>query len=158
VIDERPEIHANPKIFWPLAVLGWGIIVYGFVGLVANSSRTHPPTWAVWFFGAAIVHDLLLAPIVLLIGSQIALRAPGRGKAYVQAALIMSGIVVLTSIPVLLGFGRNPNDPSTLPNNYITGLLAVLAVIWTLVALTSLARAESRSQNSKDEQPLQVSR
>jgi FtsH-binding integral membrane protein len=144
-MEERPPIQPTPVVFWPLAILGWAVMVYGVIGLLSNASRTHPPTWAIWFFGAAIVHDLLLAPLVLSIGKLIARRAPRRGKAYVQAALIMSGTVVLASIPVLLGFGRDPNDPSTLPNNYTAGLLAVLAVIWTFVAVKSLARARRQS-------------
>lgn len=111
-------------------------MVFGILGLFHNAARTHPGRWVVWFLGGAIVHDALIAPVLfgiaLLIG-----RIPGPWRAPIQGAAIASGVVALTAYPFIRGFGRRPDNPSVLPNNYASGLLWALA----MAAITAVAFA-----------------
>jgi len=76
-----------------------------------------------------------------LSGSECSCRAPCRDRyrGPVQGALVAGGIVALTALPYVLGFGRSSSNPSALPNNYAAalGILLVLiaAVAAVLVAL-----------------------
>ena len=153
MIERRTPVRANPTVFWPLAIAGWAVIGYGVAGLIRDASSTNPSRWVLWFLGAALVHDLLIAPMVFLIGSVLARRAPKKARALLQAGLIASALVLLSSIPVLLGFGDNPDDPSTLPNDYRAGLLSVLAAIWIIVlAAAILFRSRpGRPQTDREE-------
>jgi hypothetical protein len=80
---------------------------------------------------------------VLLIGRLLAAKAPRKARAFLQAGLIASGLVVLTALPVVFAFGRSPGNPSVLPNNYIAGLASVLALLWSLMALFALSSRRS---------------
>jgi hypothetical protein len=50
----------------------------------------------------------------------------------VRAALIVSGTLVLLTVPLLLGDGRatQPGNTSVLPGDYPVSLAAVLAGVW----------------------------
>lgn len=138
----------NPRVFWPMALTGTAIMGFGVYGLFENSNRTHPDQWVRWFLGAAIAHDFVLAPTVAVAGVLIARRTSDRYRAILQGALIASGIVVLTAYPFVRGYGRRPDNPTVLPNNYAVGLVLVLAVIWVVAA--SLAwRAHRRRFRAK---------
>ena len=51
-----------------LYVLGALTMVGGAVGLVLHLHRTHPVGTAIYYVGGALVHDLVIAPLVILAG------------------------------------------------------------------------------------------
>lgn len=67
-------------------------------------------------------------------------RIPAPVRAPIQGGLIATGIITLMSWPFLRGYGRDPSNPSVLPNNYAVSLLIVLAVVWAVVGLLCLRR------------------
>ncbi|OJF09708.1 hypothetical protein BG844_36175 [Couchioplanes caeruleus subsp. caeruleus] len=85
------------------------------------------------FLGAVIgAHDGVLLPVV--IGAGALLHPIHR---LVRAALLISLCVTLVALPLVLGRGRVPDNPSVLPLPYGQGLLVVLVATWvtTLVLL-----------------------
>ena len=92
-----------------------------------------------------LVHDVFFAPLVVL-GSVLLVRVvPGRVRAPVQWAFIVSGALVAISIPVVRGTGRLANNPSLLPSeHYGARLLAVVAGVWALAALVAVCSALRR--------------
>lgn len=142
----RPEDPAMASgdpggpVFWAGAVVGWGIIAAGVVGLLSQSAQTRPADAARWVIGAAILHDVVVAPVVIGIGVVLTKLAPRRWRAVVQGAFIVSALVSLFSIPFVRGYGRLDNNPSLLPGNYATGLLTVLAVVWATAAAILVIR------------------
>ena len=123
-----------------MLLLGWGLIAFGVGGLIHSSSRTHPDQWVKWFLGSLVAHDLIVAPVVFAIGTALVARIPPPRRAPIQGGLIATGIITLMSWPFLRGYGRNPSNPSVLPNNYAVNLVIVLAVVWAVVGLLSLRR------------------
>ncbi len=70
---------------------------------------------------------------------------PGRARAPVQVAAIVSGALIAVAIPVVGGFGRLANNPSLLPSeHYGTRLLVVLGVVWALAAVAVVVAARRR--------------
>lgn len=130
----EPRI-ASPKIFWPSIAVGWATIGFGVFGLFENSARTHPDQWVRWFLGALVVHDLVVAPAVFAIGVLLARRVPESYRGPIQGALIITGILVLVSFPFVRGYGQRADNPSALPNDYGTGLLVLVAVVWLVTSL-----------------------
>jgi hypothetical protein len=118
-----------------MLVLGWGVMAFGVVSLFHSSSRTHPDQWVRWFLGSLVAHDFIVAPVVFTIGALLVGRIPAPWRAPIQGGLIATGILTLMSWPFLRGYGRDPNDPSVLPNNYAVSLVIVLAVVWAVVGL-----------------------
>lgn len=120
-----------------IALAGLALMGFGAYGLATHLDL---PGWAVWFAGAAIAHDGVLAPAVLAAGlATTRLRPPYRR--IVQAALVTGATVTLVSLPLVLGYGRRADTPSRLPLPYGRNLLIVLAAITALAALAAAAHA-----------------
>ncbi|MEW2634553.1 hypothetical protein AB0903_23665 [Streptomyces sp. NPDC048389] len=89
---------------------------------------------ALWLAGAVLVHDLLVAPLVLGAGLLLALL-PARGL--LRGALITAGSLTAIALPVLLAPGT-PGNPSVLPldypRNWLLSLAGVAAVTGAVLA------------------------
>lgn len=124
---------AGPR-FWISAAVGWTVIGWGVYGIFANSLDTRPANLAKFVVGGALLHDLLVAPVVILAGVLIARAVPARARGPVQAALVISGIVALFAWPLVRAYGLAANNPTSLPHNYGLNLLVVLGVVWAVAA------------------------
>ncbi|MEU5882145.1 hypothetical protein [Spirillospora sp. NPDC047279] len=117
-----------------LHVLGGAFILLGLGGIVAESE---PWPWLVWFAGAAILHDAVLVPAVLLAGALTA-RLPAAGRRPVRVALIVAGALVLVALAMINSTGRRPDNPSILPLAYGRGLAVLLALVAAVTAVRLL--------------------
>ncbi len=66
---------------WPVVVgvvVGAVFAAVGVRSLLGASADTHPSAAAIWVVGLAVAHDLLLVPVVLVIGVALARWAPRR--------------------------------------------------------------------------------
>ena len=144
--EARPD-HRDPPalLFWPAALLGAAVVAYGLLRWAPWDSRSIDlGTYVRWTIGLAVVHDLVFAPIVGLVGYGIARLVPPTYKATVQGAAIVAGTVVLFSIPFVRGWGRNANT-SALPRNYAEGLTIILVLIG-IVTVGLLLRDHRRAK------------
>jgi hypothetical protein len=112
---------------------------------VTNVEGAALASWAKTFAAGLLVHDALFAPLVVA-GSVLLVRVvPGRVRAPVQAAAIVSGALVAISIPVVAGAGRLANNPSLLPSeHYGARLLAALGIVWAIAAVVAIAGLRRR--------------
>lgn len=113
--------------------MGWLVIAYGVWGLFDNSSWTNPEQWIRWFVGSLVVHDFVLAPLTFAVGAMLVSRVPSLRTPF-QAGGIASAIIVLTTWPLVRGYGLRSDNPSALPNDYLAGVVMVLIAVWTVVA------------------------
>lgn len=130
---------AGPR-FWISAAVGWAIIGWGVFGIFSNSVDTRPANLAKFVVGGALLHDLLVAPVLILAGVLIGRAVPTRARGPVQAALVVSGIVALFAWPLVRGYGLAINNPTSLPHNYGRNLLIVLGLVWTAAAAAILLK------------------
>ena len=141
-MNERPPHDASPHdapptagpLFWISAAVGWVIIAVGLRGIFVHDIDTRPRDLARFVVGGALLHDLLVAPLVLLLGVAVARTVRGRARAAVQGALAVSGIVALFSWPLVRAYGLATRNPTSLPHNYTANLLAVLGFVWAVAA------------------------
>lgn len=121
------------------ALIGWG--VYGIAAHVGFAG------WAVWFAGAAVLHDGVLVPLVLVAGAATG-RVPGAYRTIVRAALVAAGCVTAVALPLVLGKGRRAEEPSRLPLPYDRNLAVVLGCVTAAaaaaIAVRMLARRRAR--------------
>lgn len=123
------------RVFWALAAAGWAVALVGLWGLFKDARSTMPPDFARWFLGSAVVHDLLVAPAVFAGAVLVRRVVPKPWLRYVQAGLIVSGIMLLVGLPLLLGLGRNPDNPTIQPGNYAAGVTVILTAVWAAVGV-----------------------
>jgi hypothetical protein len=141
---DRPLASAaRPWWRWLFIAPGLLAVAWGALGVV----REVPVLpWLGWFVGSAVVHDLLLAPVVIGVGALLArfLPAPARGP--VVVGLVVSAVLALVAVLFVLNPG-NPGEPGFLPREYLRNLLlldgaiVLVAAVWAVVATRRSARA-----------------
>jgi len=136
----RNDDHRAGPLFWISAAIGWAVIAWGLRGIFQHSLDTRPANLARFVVGGALLHDLIIAPLLIGAGVLLARAVPGRARAVVQGALAISGIVALFSYPLVRGFGLAANNPTSLPHNYAAGLLVVLGIVWAVAAAIAVVR------------------
>jgi hypothetical protein len=130
---------------WVAYAAGGGLILLGLAGLLLDAGLTAPPSWALWFGGLAVAHDLVLVPLVLAAGLLV-----GRLRAPYRAACVVTGLVTLVALPMVLGFGRRADNPSQLPLDYGAGLAVVLVAVFAAAVAADLWLSRRRPGPRRD--------
>ncbi|MFE1988128.1 hypothetical protein [Streptomyces mirabilis] len=97
-----------------------------------------------WLGGAVVLHDALIAPLVLLVGL-VLVRGGVRGP--VRGALLVAGALTAVALPVLLRPGPRANStvlPLDYPRNWLLTLVAVATVTALLVAAKEFRSSRRR--------------
>jgi len=132
--------HRAGPAFWLSAASGWVVIGVGLRGIFQHSLDTRPANLAKFVVGGALLHDLLVAPVVLVAAVALARKVPGRARATVTAALVVTGVVALFSYPLVRAYGLAAHNPTSLPHNYTLNLLIVLGSVWAVAAAVLVVR------------------
>lgn len=142
---ETPTTEApRGALFWTLATLGWAGIAFGVVGLVVDGVDL--VGFAPWFVGGAIVHDLLLAPVVLGCAWVIGRALPPPVAIPVKVGLAVSALVAVYAWPLVRGYGKSPAVPSALPLDYGRSVVIALLVVWSVVGVWAAAGIARRGK------------
>lgn len=130
-----------------LVLLGLAGIGYGAFGLATQS---RPISVGLFAVAAILGHDLLLAPLAILIAVLARRLVPAELYPVIRAGLIVTAGVVLAFLPTVLGFGHRTTNPSALPLNYPLGLAVTLAAVWLVTAaLAVLRRRRGRTPTNR---------
>jgi hypothetical protein len=70
----------------------------------------------------------------------LAKAVPGRARATVTAALVVTGVLALFSYPLVRAYGLAAHNPTSLPHNYALNLAIVLGVVWAVAAAVLVVR------------------
>lgn len=132
--------HKAGAGFWVSAALGWAVIGVGLRGIFEKHVDTRPGELARFVVGGALLHDLLVAPVVIVVGVVVARAVRGPARSLVQAALVVTAVVALFAYPLVRAYGLATNNPTSLPRNYGANLLVVLGLVWAAAALLVLRR------------------
>jgi hypothetical protein len=125
----------------PFVVVGWGLMAVGALAVVRSDGSVPPLAFGRWLVGLAVVHDLVVAPVVFVVGFLLHKAPLPAARATVVRALVVIAIVVLFSWPLVAGWGRAPANPSIQPRDYGDGLAWVLAAVILVVAAPATWRA-----------------
>ncbi|MFJ7587683.1 hypothetical protein ACIQZO_09900 [Streptomyces sp. NPDC097617] len=120
------------------AVGGFGLAVMAFGGFLLVRE---PEPWriALWLAGGLLVHDGLVAPLVIAVGA-LAAAAGLRLRGVARGALIVAGSLTVIALPPLLRPGGVANA-TVLPLDYLRNWLLAMAVLAALTAGYLAARA-----------------
>jgi hypothetical protein len=113
-----------------------GVAVMGLAVLgAAHDPFIRPGRQTAFLLAVLVVHDALLMPAFLLAGYLVHRLVPARARAGAQAALIVTAALIVVALPLVLGYGRIPDNPSALPRDYGAGLAGAIALSWVLAGL-----------------------
>jgi hypothetical protein len=122
-------------------LLAAGLAVGGYGALLLSEN---PPVIImrilVWALVAVVVHDLVFAPLCVVLGYAGRRLIPSRWWAPVAIAALCSVVLVALSIPVYDKPGLHLDNVTVLDRDYHLGLWISLGGVWAL-ALTYIAAA-----------------
>jgi hypothetical protein len=106
---------------------------------------------ALWMLGAIVLHDGILAPIVLFAG--VLLRRTGRQLPWsvlvvIQIAVVVGSVMTLIVVPEIAGQLRGPANPTILTGEYglrLAVMWLVLLVLAGVVSAVLIRRGARRS-------------
>lgn len=112
-----------------MVLLATGVLTasYGAWRLLAEDWRDLLDT-ALWLAGGVVLHDFVLAPLVLLLALAVRRWLPETWRSPFVVVFIALGSLTLVAIPVLGRFGARPDNPSLLDRPYVAGWLGLVAL------------------------------
>jgi len=141
---------SSRRLFWGGQIAGIAIILIAIRGLL-DEPLGAPPSFARFFLGGAIAHDIVLAPLVFAAAWLLKRSVPGWTWPAIRNAMFVSVTVALFSYPFIRGFGRRPTNDTVVPRNYAEGLIVVVGLTWVVTGAWLVARRGRRIQESSDE-------
>lgn len=146
---DRPLASAlRPWWRWLFIVPGLAAVGWGAAGLLRSSADVPLGSWSVWFVGSALVHDLVLAPLVVVIGALSARLLPREARGPVVAGLVISGPLVLIGGLFALDPG-GVDEPGFLPLPYGRNLVLLVGAVLTVAAVWAVARTRGAGHRSR---------
>jgi hypothetical protein len=132
--------HRRDRWFWLGAAAGLAFIVAGARGLLHDRAATQPSDLMKWLLGAGIVHDAVIAPIVVLAAWITGRAVPAPARTPIRLGLAATALLVVLTWPLVQGWGRRTANPSALPLDYGRNLIATLVGLWAVVIVFAVVR------------------
>ena len=125
-----------------VGVLGFAGVVWG-VWLMRDDGLDRLVSTGLWLGGVVIVHDAVLAPLVVVLGIVAARTLPKRHRAVAAVAFLLWGTLTLAVANVLSGVGGKPGMDSLLHRPYVPAWLAFSGLV-LVAAVASAAMMKGR--------------
>jgi hypothetical protein len=133
--DERPGVLA-----WVVIATGWGVMTVAVVGALGDEALRAPASWVRWMLGVALVHDLVVIPVVVAVGWLVARWVPAPWRVPLRTALIVGACTTLAVWPIARRWGARADNPSILPLPVGRNLV----LMWALLAVAVLVAGAVR--------------
>jgi hypothetical protein len=132
-----------------LAAAGISLGLFGIYRLFTQVPTSSLVALGVWLLAALLIHDGLLSPAVVGVGSLLRRFVPDRGRRYLQAALLTGALVTVVAIPMIYLRGSQPPVKALLLQNYGLNLTLILGLI-AAITLSLYAVRIARASNSAE--------
>jgi len=137
-----------------LVVFGIALIGLGGYVLTETVSPTRYGGLLVWLLGSVIVHDAIIAPLVVVAALAVrrtGRRIPGVVVALVQSAVVVGVVMTMIVVPEIVAQAKGPKNDTVLPFDYAGRLSVMWLVIVVLTALAAVAYlVRTRRQKSRE--------
>jgi hypothetical protein len=130
-----------------LGALGVGGIVWG-AWLLRDDGFDQLSSTALWLAGVVVLHDVVLAPAVVVLGVVAARGLPSQHRPVAAIAFLIWGTITLAVANVLSGVGGKPDMDSLLNRPYVSAWL-VLTGTALAVAIASAAMMRRRHRATR---------
>jgi hypothetical protein len=125
-----------------LGMLGLVATAYGLL-LVVGLGPGPLGSVLAWVVGGVLVHDALLAPLVVALGVLAVLGTGRWWRTPLVWALVVLGPLTLVAVPVLGRFGARSDNPTLLDRPYWAGYVGVATVVLALTVAAGRRRRRS---------------
>ncbi|RZS29680.1 hypothetical protein EV193_11985 [Herbihabitans rhizosphaerae] len=130
-----------------LAGLAWGgVLVYELV----DRSFDEGIAIGTWFVAGPVVHDLLVAPVVAVVGVLVTRVLPAPFRAPVAVGAGLTALLALLAFPLLWRLDPAPVNPGLHDGDYPMALAVMIAVVWLGVLVSCLLARWRLSRRRED--------
>lgn len=130
-----------------VGALGVAGVIWG-VWLLHDDGFDRLRSATLWLAGAVVLHDLVLAPFVVVVGVVATRALPARHRAVAAVAFVVWGTLTVAVANVLSGEGGKPGMDSLLHRPYRASWLVL--TLLALVGATVAAAIRSRRRRHSD--------
>ncbi|MDT7728632.1 MAG: hypothetical protein QOI21_5208 [Actinomycetota bacterium] len=133
-------------VFLPgIAALVWGVMLFSDFAFPLR-----PDTFFTlgWLLGGPLVHDVLIAPVVGIVGLVLTSLSPPGWKAPVMIGTVLSAILTILAIPLLWRTYGAPPPPGP-HKDASTGLLVSLGAVWLAVLLAGVTGSAVKKRKNR---------
>lgn len=129
------------------AITGLAGLAYGILRLLSQVPPANLLLLAIWLIVAVIVHDLLIAPGTVAAGWLLRRTVPDRERRYLQAFLIIAGLITVVALPMIYRQGTEPAQKALLVQDYrislaiLVGGTALVTIAFYLIRRGRQSRA-----------------
>ncbi|MFC5676423.1 hypothetical protein [Aeromicrobium endophyticum] len=132
-----------------LVALGVGCGLWG-VWLMRDFTREQLTSEAFWLAGGVVLHDAVLAPVVVGIGYAASRVLPAHWRSATATAFVVWGTLTVAFLPVLSGQGGKPGNDTILGKPYVLSWVVLTLVLAAYAGVAALLRRrQARSSDMK---------
>jgi hypothetical protein len=135
-VSRRPDVARGL-----LGGLGVALGAYGAWLALTRQDAGQLVEIAVWLAAGVLLHDVVIAGVVLAAAALGRRFLPGPWRAPATLALVVWGGVTLMAVPVLGRFGARADNPTLLDRPYLGAWAALKVATLLVVAVGGLVRA-----------------
>jgi hypothetical protein len=134
---------------WRIVLGAAGILLALFGGfrLLTQVPLADVAILAAWMIGVVVIHDGVLSPLVIAVGTLVA-RVPPRARRYVQFALVTGGLIAVIGVVLAARRGSQPPVKALLLRNYGMNLVILLGLV-AAISLGTYAVRVARDVNAR---------
>ena len=130
-----------------VGAVGVAGVVWG-AWLLSDDGAERLGSATLWLAGVVVLHDAVLAPVVVLLGVLAARWLPGRHRAVAAIAFLVWGTLTLTVANVLTGVGGKPGMESLLNRPYMSAWLVLTgAIVAGAIAVSAITAGGGRQDD-----------
>lgn len=127
-----PVGRATNVVRGVLVLIGIGFGVWG-LWLMRDFTRQQLTSEGFWFAGGVVLHDAVLAPVVVIIGFVASRVLPDHFRSSTATAFLLWGTLTIAFLPTLSGVGGKPGNHTILGKPYVLS--------WLIMSLVFVAYA-----------------
>ncbi len=128
-----------------LAAVGIVLVLYGAGRILFSVPLPLLAVLGAWMVGALLIQHGVVSPLVVAVGAALRRAVPDRGRRFLQAGLIVAGMVTVVAVPLILRQGTQPPAKALLLQNYAANLALLLGLI-AAVTLVAYAMRVARDR------------
>jgi hypothetical protein len=114
-----------------LLIGGAGILLglFGVFRLVTQIPSGDLIALFLWLAAALLIHDGLLAPVIVGVGTLVRKAVPPRARRYLQGGLVTGALITVIALPLIKRQNSQPRVKAILQQNFSANLAVLLGIV-----------------------------
>lgn len=148
-LDEPVATRGENVVRLLLILTGVGFGLWG-VWLMRDFTTQQLTSEAFWLAGGVIVHDAILAPVVVVVGFVASRLLPDHFRSSTATAFLIWGTLTIAFLPVLSGKGGKPGNDTILGKPYVLSWIIMTLVLIAYAVVAALWRRRRTGRQGSD--------